>query len=84
MICPHCEAKASSTVTEDFVAAITELQAQVALLAKKFAVNMSIETDDLEEVDDADPEEEDSQDELDFEDDDTDEDEDEPEDEESE
>ncbi len=56
--CPHCNAKATTTQTEDLANALTEVQTQLAALAKKFSVSVTIETDDLEEVDDA-PEDED-------------------------
>lgn len=49
--CPHCDAKAPTTLTEDFVAALAEMRAQTAALAKRFAVNLAIETDDVEEED---------------------------------
>lgn len=78
--CPNCDAKASSTMVEDFTAALSELKAQVVTLGKKFAVNLAVETDedveedaeDEEEADEDDEAEED--DELDFDDDDEDED----------
>lgn len=69
LACPHCEAKAPTNLTEDFVAALTEIRATVAALGKKFAVNMAIETEDVadeaEELDEDDEEEVES-DELDF------------------
>ena len=49
LVCPHCNAKAPSNISEDFVSALTEMRAQVAVLGKKFAVNMSLETEDLED-----------------------------------
>ena len=52
--CPHCEAKATSTQVEDFTSALSELQTRIATLSKKFAVTMTIETDDLEDADDDD------------------------------
>lgn len=82
--CPHCGNKAPSSMVEDFTSALTEMRAQVATLSKKFAVNLSIESEDLEEeLEDEDEEEEEGDDEeLDFdEDDESDEDEDEYEDE---
>lgn len=73
LVCPHCEAKASTTVVDDFSAALSELRAQVAALSKKFNVSLSIETEEVEE--ELEPDESDK-------DDDFDEDEDEPEDDE--
>src|SRR5687767_13564295 len=76
MACPHCDAKAPTNLVEDFVAALSEMRAQVAALSKKFSVNMAVETEDLEdeldeedeeEGDDEDEEEGDDEDELDFE-----------------
>ncbi len=49
LVCPHCNARAPSNLSEDFVSALTEMRAQVAALAKKFAVNISVETEDLED-----------------------------------
>jgi len=45
--CPHCGAKPGKAAAEDFVAAVGELLAQVAALAKKFVVSMSIDAEDL-------------------------------------
>jgi DNA-directed RNA polymerase subunit RPC12/RpoP len=73
IVCPHCDAKAPTNLSEDFVAALTEMRAQIAVLGKKFAVSMTLETAELEdELEDEDEEEEESD-----EDDDLDEDEDE-------
>ena len=72
LVCPHCDAKAPSNLSEDFVAALTEMRAQIAALSKKFAVSMTLEAeeleDELEEEDDEedDEESEDDDDELDF------------------
>ena len=72
LVCPHCDAKAPSNLSEDFVAALTEMRAQIAVLSKKFAVSMTLEAeeleDELEEEDDEedDEESEDDDDELDF------------------
>jgi hypothetical protein len=83
LVCPHCDAKAPANVVDDFTAAVTEMRTQVAALSKKFSVNLSIETEELEDEleddekdKDKDAEAEDD-DELDFEDDDDDADEDE-------
>lgn len=58
LACPHCDAKAPTNLVEDFVAALSEMRAQVAALSKKFSVNMAVETEDLE--DELDEEDEDS------------------------
>jgi DNA-directed RNA polymerase subunit RPC12/RpoP len=72
LVCPHCDAKAPSNLSEDFIAALTEMRAQIAALSKKFAVSLTLEAEELEdeleeeddEEDDDDAEEDD--DELDF------------------
>lgn len=69
IICPECRARAPSSLAEDFVSALTEMRAQVAALGKKFAVNMSLETEDVEEELES-KKDEDEETELDFEDDD--------------
>ncbi|ABF87550.1 hypothetical protein MXAN_3517 [Myxococcus xanthus DK 1622] len=74
IVCPHCDAKAPANLTEDFVAALTEMRAQIAALDKRFAVSMTLESEDLEDMLDDDDEEDD---EDESEDDDLDEDEDE-------
>jgi hypothetical protein len=67
LVCPHCDAKAPANLSEDFVAALTEMRAQIAALGKKFAVSMTLESEDLEdELEDEDEEESDEDDELDF------------------
>ena len=74
LVCPHCDAKAPANISEDFVAALTEMRAQIAALSKKFSVSMTLESEDLEdelaeedeEDDDEDDAEEDDDDELDF------------------
>ena len=71
LACPNCSTKASSSMVEEFVAALTEIQNQVALLSKKFSVNMSLETEELDDELESDEEEEDEEgsdedDELDF------------------
>lgn len=75
LVCPNCDAKATSAAVEDFTAALAELKAQVVKLGKKFAVNLAVETDeDVEEDADDDEveekEEAEEDDELDFDDDD--------------
>jgi hypothetical protein len=79
LVCPNCDAKATSAAVEDFTAALSELKAQVVKLGKKFAVNLAVETDeDVEEEADDDEAEETAEaeedDELDFDDEDDDED----------
>jgi DNA-directed RNA polymerase subunit RPC12/RpoP len=72
LVCPHCDAKAPANLSEDFVAALTEMRAQIAALSKKFAVSMTLESEELEdelEDEDEDEDEEESEeddDELDF------------------
>src|SRR5689334_13683639 len=70
LACSNCNAKAPSAMVEEFVSALSEMQAQVAALSKKFAVNMSLETEELDEESESDDEEEDDEDgdddELDF------------------
>jgi hypothetical protein len=80
LVCPHCDTKAPANLSEDFVAALTEIRAQIAVMSKKFSVSMTLESEDLEdELEDEDDEEDDDEGEED--DDDLDEDEDEDEDE---
>ncbi|WP_225409362.1 hypothetical protein [Stigmatella hybrida] len=65
LVCPHCEAKAPANLSEDFVAALSEMRAQIAVLGKKFAVSMTLESEDLEDEleDDEEDDEEDTGDE---------------------
>lgn len=65
LICPNCDAKAPTALTDDFIAALTELRAQVAAMGKRFAVNLAVESEDAEDLDEDDEEDED-EDELDF------------------
>lgn len=66
IVCSHCDAKAPANLTEDFVAALTEMRAQIAALDKRFAVSMTLESEDLEDMlDDEDDEDEDEDDDLD-------------------
>ncbi|NBD09196.1 hypothetical protein FOF48_11020 [Corallococcus sp. Z5C101001] len=63
IVCPHCDAKAPANLSEDFVAALTEMRAQIATLSKKFAVTMTLEAEELEdELDDEEEDEEESED----------------------
>jgi DNA-directed RNA polymerase subunit RPC12/RpoP len=73
LLCPHCDAKAPANLSEDFVAALTEMRAQIAVMGKKFAVSMTLESEDLEdeleeeeEDDEEDDEDSEDDDELDF------------------
>ena len=78
LVCPHCDAKAPANLSEDFVAALTEIRAQIAALSKKFAVSMTLESEDLEdELEDEDEDEDDDEEESDEDDDELDFDEDE-------
>jgi hypothetical protein len=80
LVCPHCDAKAPANISEDFVAALTEMRAQIAVLSKKFSVSMTLESEDLEdeleEAEDDDEEETEEDEDEDEDDDDFDEDED--------
>lgn len=78
LACPHCDNKLTKTANEDFSAALAELNAQLAAIAKKFSVALEVETADLPAavVDDDDEEEEDDLDDDDDDDDDEDEEED--------
>jgi DNA-directed RNA polymerase subunit RPC12/RpoP len=77
IVCPHCDAKAPTNLAEDFVAALSEMRAQIAALGKKFAASMTLESEEVEdELEEEDDEEDDDEDESE-EDDDLDEDEDE-------
>ncbi|MBN9684783.1 hypothetical protein JYJ93_20290 [Corallococcus sp. NCSPR001] len=74
IVCPHCDAKAPANLSEDFVAALTEMRAQIATLSKKFAVTMTLEAEELEdELDDEDEDEEESDEDEDLDEDDDDE-----------
>ena len=76
--CPHCENKVSKAMLEDFTSALSELNAQLNVLSKKFTLTMEIDSEELgADVDDdeveSDDEDEDEED-LDEEDDDEDDD----------
>lgn len=47
LVCPNCDAKAPTDLTEDFVAALGELVLQVKNLSKRFTVALSVETDEV-------------------------------------
>jgi hypothetical protein len=73
--CPHCNTRAPTNVVDDFIAALTEMRAQVAVLSKKFTLSTTLESEDLAELD-ADDDEDDDEDEADDDEDDDDDDED--------
>ena len=73
--CPHCNTRAPANVVDDFVAALTEMRAQVAALSKRFTLSTTLESEDLAELD-ADEDDDDDDDEDDVDDDDEDDDDD--------
>jgi hypothetical protein len=73
--CPHCNTRAPTNVVDDFIAALTEMRAQVAVLSKKFTLSTTLESEDLAELD-ADDDEDDDDDEAEDDEDDDDDDED--------
>ena len=58
---PHCNTRAPANVVDDFVAALTEMRAQVAALSKRFSLSTTLESEDLAELD-ADEDDEDDDD----------------------
>ena len=74
--CPHCNTRAPANVVDDFVAALTEMRAQVAALSKRFTLSTTVESEDLAELDADEDEEDDDDDDDDDDEDDVDEDED--------
>jgi DNA-directed RNA polymerase subunit RPC12/RpoP len=74
--CPHCNTRAPANVVDDFVAALTEMRAQVAALSKRFSFSTTLESEDLAELDADEDEDDDDDDEDDVDDDDEDDDED--------
>ena len=66
--CPHCNTRAPAAAVDDFVAALTEMRAQVAALSKRFSMSTTLESEDLAELD-ADEDEEDEDDDEDDDDD---------------
>jgi len=77
--CPHCNTRAPANVVDDFVAALTEMRAQVAALSKRFSLSTTLESEDLAELDadeDEDEEDDDDDDDEDVDDDDEDDDDD--------
>ena len=75
--CPHCNTRAPANVVDDFVAALTEMRAQVAALSKRFTVSTTLESEDLAELDaDEDDDDDDDEDDVDEDDEDDDDDDD--------
>src|SRR5215470_11722988 len=77
--CPHCNTRAPANVVDDFVAALTEMRAQVAALSKRFSLSTTLESEDLAKLDadeDEDEEDDDDDDDEDVDDDDEDDDDD--------
>ena len=73
--CPHCNTRAPANLVDDFVAALTEMRAQVAVLSKRFSFSTTLESEDLAELDaDEDDDDDDDEDDVDEDDDDDDED----------
>ena len=70
LVCPHCGAKPSQSMADDFIAAVAELRAQVTALSKKFSVSLTLESEDLAE--ELAPEEDEDEEETDEDDDDLD------------
>jgi hypothetical protein len=60
--CPHCNTRAPANVVDDFVAALTEMRAQVAALSKRFTLSTTLESEDLAELDADEDEDEDEDD----------------------
>jgi len=79
--CPHCNTRAPANVVDDFVAALTEMRAQVAALSKRFTLSTTLESEDLAELDADEDEDDDDDDEDDVDDDDEDDDDDDDDDE---
>jgi hypothetical protein len=78
--CPHCNTRAPANVVDDFVAALTEMRAQVAALSKRFSLSTTLESEDLAELDADEDDDDDDEDDDDEDDDDEDLDEDDDED----
>jgi len=74
--CPHCNTRAPANVVDDFVAALTEMRAQVAALSKRFSLSTTLESEDLADLDADEDEDEDDDDDEDVDDDDDDDDDD--------
>jgi DNA-directed RNA polymerase subunit RPC12/RpoP len=54
LACPHCDAKAPAKLATSFVAALTELRAQIATLEPKFLVSVTLESPALADLGDDD------------------------------
>jgi hypothetical protein len=68
--CPHCGAKAPASMVDDFTNALTEMRSSLAALSKRFSASMSLESEDVEDLEEEEEEEEVDEDEdLDLEDD---------------
>ena len=80
LACPHCDNKLTKVQNEDFTAALAELNAQLAAIAKKFTASLEVETADLPAADLDDDEDDDDEEDDDLDDDDDDDDDDEEED----
>jgi len=74
--CPHCNTRAPANLVDDFVAALTEMRAQVATLSKRFTLSTTLESEDLAELDADEDEEDEDEDEDDVDEDEDDDDED--------
>lgn len=59
--CPHCSAKASPLVVEEFANALAEVCKQIAALGKRFSMSLVLESDDLPSTYRLDEEEEDEE-----------------------
>jgi DNA-directed RNA polymerase subunit RPC12/RpoP len=77
--CPHCNTRAPANLVDDFVAALTEMRAQVAALSKRFSFSTTLESEDLAELDadEDDDDDDDDEDDVDEDEDDDDDDDDE-------
>ena len=60
--CPHCNTRAPANVVDDFVAALTEMRAQVAAMSKRFSMSTTLESEDLAELDAEDEDDDDDED----------------------
>lgn len=74
--CPHCGAKAPTSMSEDLINALNELRGALASLSKKFSASMTLESEELEDLDDEDEDEDDDDDDEDLDDDEDDDDDD--------
>jgi hypothetical protein len=46
IVCPHCDAKAPTTVAEDFSSALGELITQSQALSRKFGISFSFDSEE--------------------------------------